>query len=665
MNSFFKILLLFFIINTLNAKEDLIESQPQIIFQYDKLKQYQDNFALQVEFNKAVLLLQREEYEKAIELFLNTSEIIETPSFLNIGIAYYKLNSIDKAVIYLNKIFENPANKSDNSYSYMASCYYLYQISKDQMYLDEIIKLAGKFKNLSEHSKKLVVDTLIILKDYERALKMINVMKYPNSLKKALLHIKLREYNKAYIELEKEDSKTVNPITKNRILWFKVFVSLKSNNLVRLSDDLKLLNKSKVNFKTNLDLPLEIYFNKDKFTPKEYLNMVLKFNDDRKINFVYYYAPFIFSDYKEVMYDSSRGFIFNDDENVNLLENMVRYNGRFLEVAKQDPIIRVDKLKKLLKEGNNKSYVYYNLGLSYAQIFDFQNAKKYFESAYKLNPGNKLYAFMRLITYKKLKEDNRDTDLLIETIKLNKGMYNYYAKELYSIFYDKEYENKTEPLNYKNTIFFHALNYLKDLDNDNLTYDNKLFTDYSKDPLTYLLKLSYRFQNESDYSYYSRLQDTVPLKINDNFLEGPLIVTNFYTDLLNALGVFSKADFEISGKTTPTYLKTKAFNDLYSSNPEESIKTLEYLQEEYKLEDKNTMFLLAASFLEAGRYNDASIQISLIKALLKDKDAEFLTGVQLIQEFKIGSALQNLRYPYSNSLIDIRLVGIDEYLESL
>ena len=42
--------------------------------------------------------------------------------------------------------------------------------------------------------------------------------------------------------------------------------------------------------------------------------------------------------------------------------------------------------------------MYYNLALCYAQIFDYHNAYKYFSKAYKLNPGNKLYSSMTLIT---------------------------------------------------------------------------------------------------------------------------------------------------------------------------------------------------------------------------------------------------------------------------
>lgn len=136
-------------------------------------------------------------------------------------------------------------------------------------------------------------------------------------------------------------------------------------------------------------------------------------------------------------------------------------------------------------------------------------------------------------------------------------------------------------------------------------------------------------------------------------------------DILKALGILSNADLRISGGKSPSYLRTKALSDLHLGSPDETIKTLEYLQNEYKLEDKYTMYLMVAALLEAGRYNDASLQISLIKAILNDQDADFLTAVQLIQELKISSAKQFLNNPYLDSLIDFKLIGFDEYLESL
>ena len=162
----------------LYANEDLIESQPEIIFQFEKLKKSQENLSLQIDFNKAVLHLSKNEYNEAIDLFKKTSNILEVPSYLNMGIAYYKLDSIDNAIVYLNKIYEKQDNMKEHTFSYMSACFYLYQISKDNKYLDTIVKISKKYKNLSEHAKRMLADTYIILKEYENALEVLNSMDY-------------------------------------------------------------------------------------------------------------------------------------------------------------------------------------------------------------------------------------------------------------------------------------------------------------------------------------------------------------------------------------------------------------------------------------------------------------------------------------------------------
>ena len=101
----YKLLLIMTLSNCiLYANEDLIESQPEIIFQFEKLKKSQENLSLQIDFNKAVLHLSKNEYEDAIKLFEKTSKILEVPSYLNMGIAYYKLGSIDNAIVFLNRV---------------------------------------------------------------------------------------------------------------------------------------------------------------------------------------------------------------------------------------------------------------------------------------------------------------------------------------------------------------------------------------------------------------------------------------------------------------------------------------------------------------------------------------------------------------------------------
>lgn len=70
-------------------------------------------------------------------------------------------------------------------------------------------------------------------------------------------------------------------------------------------------------------------------------------------------------------------------------------------------------------------------------------------------------------------------------------------------------------------------------------------------------------------------------------------------------------------------------------------------------------------FLESLRPEEASIQISLIKAFYKDKDTDFLTAIQLLQNMNISSAKQFLVNKYNNPYIDFRIVGFEEFMLSL
>ncbi|GGD36498.1 hypothetical protein GCM10012288_08160 [Malaciobacter pacificus] len=656
-------LLLIFCCNILYAN-DLIESQPEILFKFDKLKKSQKNLALQVDFNKAVLLLSKGEYKEAIELFKKTEGIMYVPSNLNIGIAYYKLNSIDNAILYLTKIYENENFIKTNSFSYMSASFYLYQITKDNKYLDKIVKISKKYRELSEHSKRMLADTYIILKDYKSALMVLESMDFAMTLKKALIHIKLQDYEKARRFLQKAKDETSNPNTINDILWFETFINLKSNKIKLLKENLDEINKRRILFKTNLELPLEMFFNENKYTSKQYLDLILNFTENRKIDFIYYFAPFIFSDTQEVIYDTVKGLMHKEELGIENLEQMVEYNGKFLSVVKDDPILRVTELRKYLGE-NSKSYVYYNYALACTHIFDFNTAFTYFQKAYKLNPGNKLFASMVLITAKRINKFIPDKDYIESNINSKNGLYEYFGKELYRLFINQASKNSVQAKDYELTVFFKALDFMEQMNEGKVDINHPLLDEHIKDPLTYLIRLVQRRPGENDFNYYSRLQDTVPLSINNNFLEGPLLITQYYIDLLKSIGLFLKADMKIIGKKSPSYLRTQALRNLHLNKPDETIKTIEYLQKEYKLEDKYNMYLMVAALLKAGRYNDASIQISLIKAVLKDPGADFLTAVQLIQELKLISAKQYLKEPYSDSLIDFRLLGFDEYLESL
>ena len=78
---------------------------------------------------------------------------------------------------------------------------------------------------------------------------------------------------------------------------------------------------------------MQIFFNQNKYTSKQYLDSVVKFDENRKIDFIFYFAPFIFSDSQEIIYDSLKGFIYNQKDNLDNLEEMLNYNTKFIKIV--------------------------------------------------------------------------------------------------------------------------------------------------------------------------------------------------------------------------------------------------------------------------------------------------------------------------------------------
>lgn len=668
-----KIILLIFFTISIFAKDSFVyESQPNIIFNYKHLTKKEQSLALQVDFNNAVLFLEKKEYLKAIHLFKKTAKILKIPSFLNIGIGYYKLHSTNNAYLYLKKIYDIKEAAMYDLYSYISASYYLYLITNDRKYISTILNVIKKSKpnQINSHVKRLVADTYIILKKYKKAIKIIESMKEKDKLKLAVLYIKTRNYTKANINLIQAYQRTKDDKLMNQILWLQVFKDLKANRILQLQDILDTIQQRKRIFHINRKMPLKIFFNRDKYTAKQHLDRVMKLSTDRKIDMIFYFAPFIFIDKKEIYNDSTLGFVLKNQNNINSLDNMIKYNKDFINIVKKDPIIRTQMLQKLIdKKYNAKSYEYYNLGLCYAQIDNFIKANKYFKKAYDLNHANKLYSAMTLISALRGSVKLRDTikDKIVENVQSNVGDYQYLGKYIYKLIYNPKLPLKKIKVDYvtKRSIFIRALYFLEHINKDGILADEPLLKADVKDPLVYLFRNLAKQKNENQYEYISRLQDTIPKVYNDDFLKGSFIITQYYMDLLKGLGIFNLVDFNIAGNHSPSYQLTKAFVLLFDGYAKQSSRIIQNLQIKYNLNDKYTYYLAIACYLELNDYSNASATLGMLQFELHDNDAKFLNGVELIQNLKIYSAKQSFRKKFKGFLIDFKLVGIDDFLESL
>jgi len=663
--------ILLLVVSGLSKENQIIESQPEILFKYKKLQTSQEKVALKIKFNNAVLYLEQKQYRRAIHLFKQTQKILKVASFLNIGIAYYKLKSNNNAYLYLKKIYDVKEAAYQDPYSYMSASYYLYKLTNNKKFINDIIKIASRKKRLNEYTKRLIVDVYIELKQYKKALDVLLDMKSPHELKMALLYIKTKDFENATRYLRKALRTTTNDDMKNKILWIEVFTDLKANNFINLVNDIDEIQKRARIFHTNLQMPIKLYLNKNKFTAKEYFDMVTKFDINRKIDFIFYFAPFVFADKDVVKLEEKKAFILKNKQNVEELDGMIEYNAKFIKLIKQDPIERTVILKKMIdSKYDTHSYEYYNLGLSYAQIDDFHNAHKYFKKAYDLDKGNKMFSSLTLLSAMRVKINiNKEDEKNIKNNLMSKnGSYHYFGQFIYKLIYDNDFIPKKEKLTdkFKNSIFFRALYFLNTVDQNGIKSDEPLLVEFGKDPLVYMLKLVARKKDESDYQYISRIQDNMPIKYNDLFIKGPLVITRYYLDILKALGMMHTADLNIDTQTSATYYRTKALVQLYNGNARSTISLIEYLQKKYKLEDRYTYLLLIAALIEDKDIENAYITLALAQQVLKnDVDINFLIGIRFLQELKIASAMKYFKNKYGGELIDFKLVGLEELLLQL
>ena len=665
-------LYILFINSIYGANLTTYESQSNILFENKHIKKEISSYELRLNFNAAVLYLEQEKYLKAITIFKKTAKKLKVESFLNIAIAYYKLNSNKNSFLYLKKLYELKGLSRQNLYAYISTCYYMYLITNDRKYMISALKPIKKksIKNLSENIKLLVVNTYIILKKYDNAIKVMKTLKEFDQLKLALLYIKIKEYSKAEIYLYKALSQTKDEKTTNDIIWFSIYTDLKTNNIAKLNEHINLVDDRIDEFREFGRMDLKIYFNKDKYSSTEYFNMVNKFDDNRKIDMLFYFVPFIFADAKALKDDSTFGFILKDLNSIKSLDGMIEYNKNFANIVKKDPIIRTQELQKLIDSKYKiKSYEYYNLALSYSQIFDYKNAFKYFYKAYLLNKSNKLYSSLSLVTAKraKVKLNKKVKSTLEDNIVSTKGEYVYFGHYIYKIILKDKFKLEEKYLSSKDkkSIFYRSLHFLDHRNDKDKKEEELLLTKDAKDPLVFLFRTIIKQENESQYNYISRLQDYLPKHYNDYFLKGPLVITEYYIDILKSVGIFEKVNFQIKNDKSPTYLRTKALINLYDGFPIVSIKILEELKSKYKLDDKYTYDLLIASYLSANDYSNASATLAMMQFDLKDSNAKFLNGIQLLQNLKLNSARVSLSKPYNGRLIDFKLEGFDKYLEDL
>ncbi len=100
-----------------------------------------------------------------------------------------------KAQEFFNKIYSKKTNLINQPYSFISSCYYLFEITKDDKYMLDLVTIFQNSKKLSEYNElitdikdailKELANRYLMIEDYENALGALNAMSYSLDLKKS------------------------------------------------------------------------------------------------------------------------------------------------------------------------------------------------------------------------------------------------------------------------------------------------------------------------------------------------------------------------------------------------------------------------------------------------------------------------------------------------
>ncbi len=654
----------------------LLQAEDAILFNYgssidvnlNKIQKTQTKLHLQYIYNQGVKELQNKNYNQAISNFEQTLQTIKVPSLLNLGISYYNLNQTDEAISNFEQILNIKNITKYDHFAYLSANYYLFLTTQNTAYANNALDSFYNRKLSTQLSKLLIIDLHILLKQYAKSILLLEKLDKKNDFKLGILYAKIKQYNKAQKYLTLAYNNALLQDRKNDILWVKIFIDLKSNNLMVLKEDLNSLSKRKKGFKSHIKMPLKIFFNQNIKTKDEYLKDLLKLKISTKIDLIYYFAPYLFFDDENIMYSLAPKLASN--QSPEQYKYMLEYSKKILNILKMDPIKRSIAMQEDIDQKTDTfSYEYYNLALSYAQIKDYKRAYDNFLKAYRLNKGNNLYIAMVLATHKKvdIPLDKEEEIVMIKQLTSKQGDYDYFAKQIFNIINNDYYDLKDLPISamHKNSLFYRALTFL---DNYNLKSKKALSVfkiQDGKDAMVSLFMMLENTKHLNRANYIAKVQNALPTKYNEYYLKNAWIVSDFYIKMLRAFSLFEGANLEITDNNNPTYLKIKAYVYLFSNKAKVARVLLTLLQERYNLEDIDTNYYLACSMLDVGDEANAWSVFLDMEYKYKNKDAKFLNGLRLLSDLKIDSAINKFTSKYNGEMVDFSLENYETLLQTL
>ena len=395
---------------------------------------------------------------------------------------------------------------------------------------------------------------------------------------------------------------------------------------------------------------------------KEFKNSLFN-NALNRFALIFYFAPYKLFDTKQSSTIIEKGAkeIYIDDiksafSYLNQGEAISNINSKIIDGLKllfEHKVYEANRVfKNLLIKYPNHSILHYNLALTYANIYDFQNAYKHFSKSYALDTHNNIAPYFKAYTAILLNKeyDEEETNLQIQNIGDVENSEQIYL--LHKMLTPSDTSINVSDSHNKNT-FDIILNLIAaNRIGDFIAYkklSKTLKTNLPKDIVSNIIYLDQHNQNKNIKDYARAIQQSLIYNSLDisPLLYGESFARELYIKTLSMAGIsrISKEKLEneyAEHKDQTALLQSLAYSYIYTKEYEKAYKLYNILVDTHNQKDPHTLFLAALASIGANHHANAIALLELTNLEnKKEYESRFALGV-LYQEAKNfeGAAIQ-------------------------
>jgi len=467
------------------------------------------------------------------------------------------------------------------------------------IYMSILIELKKSKINLSFKKEINTLQNIITINNSNEAKRKISILfVYQNKIKEAIkfysntidydkkvlaiLYILNKNFVKAKETLLYLDKKKLSP----KFNYIKLFTLIQTNDKQAILD---FLLKNKKNLKKILSFsnqyPITLKEKKDFYDFRKRKRDFLDFRKTHNpifVDFLLAKAPFLHNkNYKYIaVKDVYNGINTKKIKNKDI-GLLINDQLKVLSKKNIDPYKKLQLFKKFETLGEPDGYYYYNLGILYAQVKNYQQAYNNFYKSFFMNPKIELAGtYLSIIGKFKLKL-NEDFFSLVSEILNKKQNSDNSARLIFNFFF----QSTISPyIIKKNNYFMFVENYIYFLKTHNSQY-LQLTLRNNTDNTSKIMYLIYKNIYKNNFDFISFIQDNIEIK-KDLYSFSPTVIGQLYIKLLFICRFQNKIkDLDFLSNKNTNFLRLYSFLKVLNKQYEEAKSLFVFLNKNYNIKD--------------------------------------------------------------------------------